>query len=377
MKKKKVLQYFWGKLDTGGAETLIVNIFEKMDKNKFDVDFLVYENKNYFYTDKVKQMGGDVIALSDKESRLLPIRLLKRWKNLYVLLKYGKYDVFHCNCDFSFKFVELLIAKKAGIKRRVCHSHSSSLERNTLKGKISYIVHIACRPLLVFLATDLIACSEESADWLFGKNVRKKIKPIIINNGIDAVYYEFDKTTRDIYRSKLEIKDEILLGNVGRFMYVKNQKYLIDIVQCAKKKNLAVKAVFIGGGDLLEETKAYAQKVGVEERIIFIGVTNKVRDYLMAMDCFVMPSLYEGLPVSGIEAQAAGLPCIMSDSITCKLDVTGNIKFMSLEESPEEWLDAILSLLDSFSRKSEKQAIKEAGFDINEVVYQLEDLYLR
>lgn len=377
MKKKKVLQYFWGKLDAGGAETLIINIFEKIDKTKFDIDFLVYENKDYFYNDKVKQMGGNIIALSNRESRLLPIRIFKRWKNLYILLKYGKYDVFHCNCDFSLKFVELLIAKKAGIKKRICHSHNSALEKKTLKGKISYIIHIVCRPLLVSLATDLIACSEESANWLYGKNVQKKKKPIVLNNGIDAMYYEFDKSTRDIYRSKLKVKDEILLGNIGRFTYVKNQRYLIDIVKCAKKRDLDVKAILIGEGDLLEETKAYARTVGVEERIIFTGLTNKVRDYLMAMDCYVMPSLYEGLPVSGIEAQATGLPCVMSDTITNKLDITGNIKFISLAKSPEKWLDVILSLLDSYSRKSEKQAIRAAGFDINEVVNQLEELYLR
>ena len=142
MKKIKVLQYFWGKLDAGGAESLIVNIFREMDKNKFDVDFLVYENKKFFYTDIIEQLGGHVVPLAEVESKILLVRLIKRWISLYKLLKKRKYDVFHCNCDFSMKFIELAIAKKAGVPIRVCHSHNSSLDKTSLKGKISYFVHI-------------------------------------------------------------------------------------------------------------------------------------------------------------------------------------------------------------------------------------------
>lgn len=376
-RKMKVLQYFWGKLDAGGAESLIINLFEKMDKNRFDVDFLVYENKTYFYNDKVKKLGGNVIALSKKESRFLPIRLFKRWMNLYILLKDGQYNVFHCNCDFSLKFVELFIAKKAGIKKRVCHSHNSALDTTTLKGKISYVVHMVCRPLLVYFATDLIACSEEAADWLFGQNSKKRHGAIVINNGIDAAYYEFDKGTRDTYRFKMGVKNEILLGNIGRFTPIKNQRYLIDIIKSAKKRDLTVKAVLIGDGELLDEVKAYARESDVEDRVIFTGATKNVRDYLMAMDCFVMPSLYEGLPVSGIEAQAAGLPCVMSDTITNKLDVTGNIKFLPLTDSANKWLEAIIVFLASFSRKSEKKAIRTAGYDIDAIARIIEELYSR
>ena len=375
MSKKKVLQYFWGKLDSGGAETLIINIFEKMDKQTYNVDFLVYENKEYFYNQKVKSLGGNIVALSNTESTCLPIRLVKRWANLYALLKKEKYDVFHCNCDFAFKWVEMMIAKRAGVGKRICHSHNSALDTTTPKGKVSYLVHCFCRPLLRYYTTDFIACSEASADWLYGKKKNVQQQTIILKNGIDAMYYEYDMEARREYRKKIGVTNQIVIGNVGRFTPIKNQGFLVDIAKEIKSRALDMKVVLIGTGERLEQIKQEVKDYGLENIVVFLGATDKVRNYLMAFDCFVMPSLYEGLPVSAIEAQATGLPCVLSDTITRQLDVTGNVKFLSLNETAAVWLDNILDWINGFERKSELTMIRRAGYDVAGVTKIMEAVY--
>lgn len=376
MNKKKVLQYFWGKLDSGGAETFIINLFTKLNKEKFAVDFLVYEDITYFYNDVIEELGGRVVPLSKREPKFLPWRLIKRWFKLYKLMKDEKYDVFHCNCDFSLKFVELAIAKKAGVKKRICHSHNSAIDTTRVKGKISYCVHVLFRPLIAVYATDYLACSEKAGEWLYGKNFPKN-RVIITNNGIDAEYYSFDLDTRKKIRKNICAENDIVIGHIGRFTPIKNQKFIVDIISVAFNRGMSIKAVLIGDGELKKEVEKYSKDKGVSEMITFIGITNKVRDYLMGFDCFVMPSLYEGLPVSGIEAQAAGLPCFFSDTITKDLSITENTHFLSLDDAPEYWLDSIMNCVSSFKRKNEQLSINRNGYDINQVVNSIEIIYMK
>lgn len=374
MSKKKVLQYFWGKLDSGGAETFIINLFSKLNKEKFEVDFLSYEDKKYFYNDVIENLGGRVVPLSKEESTFLPWRLLNRWYRLYKLFKNENYDVFHCNCDFSLKFVELAIAKKAGVKKRVCHSHNSAIDTTNIKGKISYYVHILFRPLIIKYATDYLACSEEAGKWLYGEKAPNN-KVIIINNGIDSDYYSFDCDTRKRIRQDIFSDKDIVIGHIGRFTPIKNQKFIVDIVLSAVKRGISMKAILIGDGELKKYVEEYSKLKGISDLIFFVGVTNKVRDYLMGFDCLVMPSLYEGLPVSAIEAQAAGLPCFFSDSITKDLTITDNTYFLSLNYSTDYWVDSIINCLSVFNRKDENISIKNNGYDINKIVENIEYIY--
>lgn len=371
-KKKKILQSFWGEFNAGGAETMMVNIFKKTNTDLFDVSFLTYDSEEYFYNQTIRDNGGKMVALTDRQPRFIIKRIFSRWKRLYRLFKQENYDVFYCNCDFSFKFIEMFLAKKAGIRVRVAHSHSTSLETDNFKGKISFALHKVFRPLLVRYTTDYVACSEGAAKWLFGKKVKNAV---IINNGIDSEYYQFDEKTRAEYREKLKLKDSIALGHVGRFFWVKNQKFLIDIAKEAKTKGIDIKILLIGEGELKVECVEYARAMGVEDKVLFVGTTDKVRDYLMAFDCFVMPSFFEGVPVSGIEAQATGLPCVMSDKISRDLDITGNLRFLSLDLGAKDWLDNIIDFCGSFTRINTRDHIIDAGYDIMNAVKDIERIY--
>ena len=199
------------------------------------------------------------MPLQKKESRVLLIRIVKRWINLYRILKQGNYDVFHCNCDFAFKCFEMLIAKLAGIKVRVCHSHSTSVDVSTIKGGLSYIVHKVLRPVLLHYSTHLVACSEESARWLYGERVQKE-NVLIVHNGIDFNRFAFDPATRERVRTTLNIGNSKLIGNVGRFDVVKNQEFIVQMIEKAQKRGETYKACLIGAGQELERLKKIVQE---------------------------------------------------------------------------------------------------------------------
>lgn len=374
MSQIKVMEYFFGKLDAGGAETLIVNLFKEMDHKKFDVDFLVYENREYFYSQEVIDNGGKIIPLSNRESRILPVRLIQRWWRLYQVLKNGDYDVFHCNCDFSFKFIEMFIAKLAGVKKRVCHSHSTSISGVGFRGKIMRLVHHVCVPLIVKYSTDLIACSADAGDWLYGKHPDKKV--LILKNGIDTGKFDYSPSRRQEMRTALKVTDSTLvMGLVARFVPEKNQQYLIQILKVATQKGHPVHLVLVGDGAERKNIESMLAANNLNTSVTFVGATFNVSDYLQAMDVFVMPSLFEGLPVSLIEAQSAGLPCLISDVITHDVDVTGNVQWLSLQLGPTLWWDAICKVDHSFIRHSTRKQIIDSGYDLSQSCRIMEDRF--
>lgn len=374
-KRIRVFQYFWGKLDTGGAETFIVNMFEQLNRDLFQVDFCSYEEKEYFYSRRILQDGGGIIPLQKRESKVLIIRLIERWINLYKVIKNGKYDIFHCNCDFSFKCIEMFIAKLAGVKVRICHSHNSAIDTNNLKGRIQYKIHCMMRPILRKYSTSLMACSVESAKWLYGENIDLN-KVLLVNNGIDSSYFDFDRETREKIRNELNFGDSHIIGNVGRFSKIKNQKFIIEIINYCHQNNLDVKACLIGDGVELESVKDEVERLGLSQNVVFIGLTDKVRDYMMAFDSYVMPSLYEGLPVSGIEAQATGLHCVVSSTVDKALDLTGNVSFIDLDKGVKKWVDTILSIKSS-ERETMVNKICSMGYDIKATADLISNLYIK
>ncbi len=373
MEKIKVAQYFWGSLDAGGAETFIVNLYEKMDREKTAFDFIVYENKEYFYTDKIQAMGGKILPLfsgNPLEERLI-VRLFRRWRSLYRVLKVGGYRAFHCNCDFSFKFVEMFIAKKAGVPVRVCHSHNSRLEGVTWKDRVKLFLHRLCIPLLNRYTTCRLACSEEAGKWLFGSG---KKDVTIVRNAIDTSKYYYSGKQRADARRRLGFKEKLIVGHIGRFFAVKNHEFLLRIFDEIRKEEPDSKLVLIGEGELKSKIQNQARNAKMEEQVFFAGVTHGVPDFLAAMDVFVMPSLFEGLPVAGVEAQAAGLPCVFSENISREVKIAEDVAFVSLERTAKEWADVALRMAKR-ERKDTRRALRDRGFDMEECAKKLERLY--
>lgn len=224
----------------------------------------------------------------------------------------------------------------------------------------------------------MFACGYEAGDWLYGKNNREKV--IIMNNAIDAEEYSYDESRSLDMKQKLGVGGKTVIGHVGRFFAQKNHTFLIDIFKKIHDKDPNTVLLLVGGGELddilMNRMKEKVKILGLENSVQFLGVREDVADILQAFDLFLLPSLFEGLPVTMIEAQAAGLPCVISDKVPIQCDITGNVKVVSLEDSTDKWANVVLKYIDNYKRTNTFEKIKENGFDINENVKWLEEFYL-
>ena len=218
-----------------------------------------------------------------------------------------------------------------------------------------------------------MACSNTSAVWMFGK---KAFSTKVLNNSIDTRRFTYDESIRKLYRKKFDIEDKFVIGHVGRFDKDKNQKYLVEIFNQVYKKRDNSCLILVGDGILKSEIEFKVNELGLKSAVIFTGVRSDIPDLLQSFDCFVFPSIFEGLPVTVIEAQASGLKCILSDTITTEVRITELVEFMSLKRSPEDWADKILEYSNGYKRIDTSSQIRNEGYDVIENARWLEDFYL-
>ena len=223
----------------------------------------------------------------------------------------------------------------------------------------------------------MFACGYEAGDWLYGKKNRDRV--ILINNAINSKEFSYDENKSLEMKKKLRIEGKTVIGHVGRFFAQKNHPFLIDIFKSIHNKNSNTVLLLVGGGELddalMNQMKEKVENLGLKDSVIFLGVREDVADILQAFDLFLLPSLYEGLPVTMIEAQAAGLPCVISDKVPIQCDITGNTKVVSLDDSASKWADTVLDYVKEYKRTDTFEKIKESGFDINENAKWLENFY--
>lgn len=368
----KVL-YFIDRMLKGGIQALVVEIAKNVDKEKIQLDFLLLDDGNHYELE-------DVL----KEYKCNIYKLNGIWvKNVFDFFKYKKavddffkthndYKVVHMHAS-SKNYMILKKAKKYGIPIRIAHSHNIDFQtKNVLKKICGNMFKI---PLKKY-ATNYFACGKLAGRWLFGDKIINSDKFVVIHNAIDYNKFRFDQTIRDKIRKELEISEnEILFGNVGRFTNQKNHEFLIDIMYEINKINSNTKLVLIGTGEKESIIKQKIRELNLEKVVIILGFKNNVYDYMKAMDVFLLPSKYEGLPVVGIEAQASGLPMFASkDVVTDELKITNLLKFISLDKSAKEWAEEILS--SNLNRMNTEQDLRKNGYFIQDTVSLLEKFYL-
>ena len=267
-------------------------------------------------------------------------------------------------------------AKKYGIPVRIFHSHSSSIQKSLRLHWVHTILHYLNKPKVHSYATHYLGCSDKALDWMY-KYTGVRSGALMVNNGIDCEQYAFKKNVRAEVRKEFCIDaDDFVIGHVGRFIPLKNQGFLVDIVDELHKTMPSAKLLLVGEGDTMDEIKAKVSDKGLEKSVIFTGVRSDVARLMQAMDIFVMPSWFEGLPVSLVEAQAAGLPVVASESISHDSDITENILFKSINESVEEWVESIVKWKEKCGRPNNIEKIKKAGFDSKTTVKQLVKIYI-
>lgn len=346
-------------MNRGGLETMIMNYYRNIDREKIQFDFLVHRQENADYDEEILSMGGEIYRIS----RLNPFDRSYRKELETFFEQHKEYQTVHVHQDCMSSII-LKAAKKCGVKVRIAHSHSSSQDKD-----IKYPIKLIYRYFIPKYATHLMACSDAAGKWMF-----RSAKFEIINNAIDSKMYSFDEVKRKNIREKLEIQsDEFLIGHVGRFCYPKNHHFLIDIFKKVNRK-VPAKLLLVGEGELRPEIEEKVEKLGLKEQVIFTGLRSDVSDLLQAMDVFVFPSHYEGLPVTLIEAQAAGLPCLISDGVPIECKKTGLVEQKLLSRSADEWAEDILKL-KIIPRRNMYQDIVKAGYDIQENARRLSKIY--
>lgn len=350
---------FLPNLRQAGIESFVMSVYRNIDRSKIQFDFVVHSTKREFYDDEVEALGGKIYYLTYKDDK----NLFKYVKDLNRLFQeHPEYRIVHGHMQ-SMMPLYLNYAKKNHVPVRIAHSHNNSYEKS-LKGTVLHLFSRFSR----YPATDCYACSDDSGRYLFGNR-----KFDVIYNGIDMQKFTYNDSVREQLRKKLQIgTDEILLGTVGRMEKQKNQMFLLNVLSGVVKRSSKYKLILIGSGSLEGELCRFVEQNKLQEHVIFLGNVSNVNEYMCAMDLFVLPSLYEGLGIVLIEAQAAGLHCLTTrDTVAAETKVTSRIQYLSLEQS--EWEKAILGFRPDIRSQKKERSIEL--FDIRNVAGDMEERY--
>lgn len=368
---KRVLQIMGG-LKRGGLETFAMNIYRSIDRSEIQFDFLLTQVVGGDYEEDAKSMGANIYHLPARNKGYKAYR--KALDDFF--REHHDYIAIHEHISSLTSIEPAYYAKKYGIPVRIFHSHSSSIQKSLRLHWVHTILHYLNKPKVHSYATHYLGCSDKALDWMY-KYTGVRSRALMVNNGIDCEQYAFKKNVRAEVRKEFSIDaDDFVIGHVGRFIPLKNQGFLVDIVDELHKTMPSAKLLLVGEGDTMDEIKAKVSDKGLEKSVIFTGVRSDVARLMQAMDIFVMPSWFEGLPVSLVEAQAAGLPVVASESISHDSDITENILFKSINESVEEWVESIVKWKEKCGRPNNIEKIKKAGFDSKTTVKQLVKKYI-
>jgi glycosyltransferase involved in cell wall biosynthesis len=354
-KMKKVFVY--GLTETfGGVEKIILDYIKHIDTNMIQFDFVGSSVKPK-YLDSLKNLSIKYHQIPKLSSGY------NYFNDIYTLAKKEQYDIAYCNLGFSNALL-IVALKKAGVKKIIVHSHNTMIDSKSLLKRYMLLIY---HKFSVMISNNLVdekrACSRKAYRWMF--NSECKDKDSIINNAIEVDRYQYSKVAGDdVKKSLFGSAEYFVMGHIGRYTYQKNHEFLIDIFAAVYEKNHMARLLLVGDGELLPHIKQKLKRMNLDSKVCFIKFSNDIPKLLWAMDCFVLPSRFEGLVVVGIEAQASGLPCFISDSVTEELKITRLVNFLSLKESPEVWANKILSF-EYKERENMKGIIDKAHYNIN------------
>lgn len=359
--------HVFGKLNRGGAESRVMDLYRNMDRTKVQFDFMQHTTRVCDFQPEIEQLGGKVYHVP-------PFRFwnyfsyCKAWKEF--IKKHPEIRIVHGHMT-STASIYLPIAHKKGVFT-IAHSRNAGVDKG-IKGKLTKFL----RRNLKEKCDRCFACSKLAGEAVFGKEAMEQGNVTIIPNAIDAARFTFDPEVRKQKREELHIQPhEFLIGEVGRFDPQKNQKYAVEILAECRKKNFPAKLILIGEGPLMETVRQQVEELRLQEYVIFTGLQKNVMPFYQAMDFFLLPSFYEGLPGVAVEAQASGLRGILSDAITTETAMTTLMEFRSVQEPAKIWADRIMAC-GHYERQNTLKEMQEAGFDVKNLAKRLQNFYLR
>lgn len=364
----KILHINAGSKNFGGVSAFLLNLYRNIDREKFSFDFLTPNKTTYEnYRAEIENSGGHIYELGINSSNYKGKKKLQ--KELKKFLSQHNYDIIHVNSGIlSFNYMVAAACRKYSSAKIIVHSHNNG-GRSSFKEKFTS----PFKRFVVKNADKLLACSLSAAEYMFPKKEANQ-NTVVIKNGIDPQKFAYAPEIRNKLRKKLGIEDKFVIGHVGRFMPQKNHSFMLDVFAELLKKEPDAVLLLIGEGELTDEIKKKADDLGIKDKVMFMGACSDIENYYQAMDVFFLPSVYEGLGIVNIEAQDAGLHCVVSDIVPRDVDVAGMVKFLSNSDPAEVWIEALLENRNA-PRADGSKKIEEAGFDILSTSKVMTDIY--
>ena len=350
-----------------GIETMLMNYYREMDTSLLQFDFLANKPAPGEYDEEIRGMGGRVFV----SPGLNPLHFPQYKRFVAELLRSNpEIGILHAHNE-AMGYYALQSAKDAGLPVRIAHAHSTKIIRD-----YKYPLKLLCKQLIPGAATDYWGCGTKAGIYYFGKK-RWNESGFILRNAIDVARFSFQPEVRQRLRQSYDLKNCFVLGHVGRFNIAKNHGRLLDIFAEITKAVPEARLALIGTGELEQSVKEKARDMGIQDKVLFLGQMPDVSEWYQVIDCFVLPSLFEGLPVVGIEAQAAGLPCVFSDRVTDEVLLSPEARMVSLEADNAEWARVILAVgQQKADRTRGADIVCRAGYDIHVEAQKLQNLYL-
>lgn len=352
---KRILFIASSPLCHDGLTKVIMNIVRYSNKSNFFFGIVLRDDTAHEFFQFFKEQHAMIhIIYKTKKHILSYMNAIRK------IVSKNHYDIIYVHGNSALMFFDIFPGILGGAKKRIAHCHNSASNMPWL--------HLLLKPIFNLCLSYKISCSDLAGKWAFFGKYK------VMKNGICISEYSFDEKARTDFRHKLQIGDALLIGHVGRFNKQKNHLFLIHIFEEIKKKHANAKLLLIGDGELEKEIKLLVSECGLSESIIFYGITDEVNYLMMAMDVFLLPSLFEGLPIVGVEAQATGLPCVVADTISKDLKITDRVTFLSLEKPPEYWADCVLKEVVA-DRQIYAELVRNKGYDIIDSVKKLNELF--
>lgn len=369
----KILETNVDDIGLNGVYALVCSIVKNRPQGD-TVDIAAYEHfEERRNVGKLSEVGCEVHYIGYEGSKIL--KQFVCFRKLKSLILTGKYDCVHIHSDVAYKHLVMgLAAKSARCPKIVFHSHASNVDGLHFRW-LKVIAHKFCRRMLRFVGTDFVTCSDLAGQWMFPNIPAGKVD--YLKNGIDVEAFRLNMDVRCRVRKEMGLVDKFVIGHVGRFSYQKNHDFLLRVFQKVKQRDPDAVLLLIGKGELLEASKRLARELGIDESVIFYGPADNVNELMQAMDVFALPSHLEGLPIVGVEAQAAGLPCIFSDYVTSEANIVGTANYLPIGDcDAEQWAAAIASKKKEV-RHDTSSPVKDSAFSVTDTVNTLWKIYKR
>lgn len=368
MKKIKIVNIV-SRLEYGGVESVVLNYIKNMDKKDIFEFHVITQDINA--KGCVKQFldeGVKVHIITHKRKNIL-----KNIYELYKILKSENFDIVHSHMNLL-NFYALYLAKICGVNVRISHIHSALKANNLIK----QIIYSVLKRLNILFANYYFACGYEAGLFLYGKKMIESQKVVFINNAIETNFFKYDQDIREKIRLKYDISESTLvIGHIGRFIDVKNHVFILDILNSIKSVKKNIKLILVGSGELFDSIKKKVHDMNMDQYVIFVGNTNKAYLYYSAMDIFILPSIYEGLPVVSIEAQCSDLPCFFSDQIDQSCKIIDSVQFLPINKGADIWKNEIMNYQCNLRNKNVINDIINAGYDIKVEANRLKSFYIK